>query len=125
MGAKVLIVEDHADFRQTVRGFLEAQSLTFEIREAASAERALQLASEEPPEVVLMDIRLPGMNGIDAAAELKSRFPGTAIIALTMFEAESFRQVLDCEQVSAYIGKSELYEKLMPAITAALSKSNV
>ena len=72
-----------------------------------------------------MDIRLPGINGIDAAGKIKKHVPESDIIVLTMFETEAFKKVFRSDDVTAYMGKSELYEKLVPVIKKVLGKKKI
>jgi NarL family two-component system response regulator LiaR len=124
MTAKILIVEDHDDFREIVKTYLQNRRLDVEILEAVTGEAGVEKALREKPDIVLMDIRLPNMNGIDAASQIKKHLPGCEIIVLTMFETETFKKVFKTEDVSAYIGKSEIYEKLVPAIKKILSRGS-
>ncbi len=81
----VLIVDDHSVVRQGVRAFLEAQPDMRIVGEADSGEAAIRLAEEQVPDVVLMDLILPGMNGVEATRQIKRVSPRTQIIVLTSF----------------------------------------
>ena len=122
MAKRVLIVEDHKDFRETVKNFLEGQNLDLQISEADSGEMGIGIAVKEKPDIILMDIRLPDMNGLEAASEIKKRIPECRIILLTMFETEAFRSVFKSNDIAAYIGKSELYDKLIPQVKEILNQ---
>ncbi len=122
MSNKILIVDDHDDFRQVVRKHLENQDLDVEVFEADCAEVGIAMVKQKNPDIILMDIRLPGIDGLDAAAKIKAQFPQSKIIFLTMFETEAFRQVFAINEANDYIGKSDLYEKLVPAIKRILGK---
>jgi len=122
MSSKILIVEDHEDFRHVLRRYLESQEIKFEIFEAADGEGAVAMAQAKHPELVLMDIRLPDISGIDAASRIKNFLPQSDIVVLTMFETEAFRSVFSSTDISEYLGKSELYEKLIPVISKILAK---
>lgn len=122
MNLKILIVDDHDDFRKAVRKHLENQNLGVEVFEADCGEVGVAMASHRLPDIVLMDIRLPGIDGLDAASQIKSQFPDSKIIFLTMFETQSFRDAFAIDAASDYIGKSDLYEKLVPAIKQILEK---
>lgn len=117
---KILIVDDHDDFRGAVRRHLENQVISHEIFEADSGEVGVAMAERVQPDIVLMDIRLPGMDGLDAASQIKQKLPNSKIIFLTMFETSSFRETFTSEAASDYIGKSDLYQKLVPAINKVL-----
>ena len=121
---KLLIVEDHEDFRVTLKGYLASQKLGLEIYDAESGEEALEQSQRLNPDIILMDIRLPNMNGIDVAGQIKKFLPTAEIIVLTVFETASFRETFKSKDISDYIGKSELYEKLIPRIKSILKGKN-
>lgn len=120
MPTKILIIEDHDDFRAMVKSYLEKQDLSMEVFEAPTGESGVVKALREKPEIILMDIRLPNMSGIDAAGRIKKYLPECKIIILTMFETEAFRSIFKSQDIEAYIGKSELYEKLVPLLKEIL-----
>lgn len=122
MNLKILIVDDHDDFRKAVRKHLENQNLGVEVLEADCGEVGVAMAAHRLPDIILMDIRLPGIDGLDAASQIKSQFPDSKIIFLTMFETQAFRDAFAIDAASDYIGKSDLYEKLVPAIKQILEK---
>lgn len=122
MGTKILIVDDHDDFRKAVRKHLENQNLDAEVFEADCGEVGVAMAARRVPDVILMDIRLPGIDGLDAALKIKTQFPQSKIIFLTMFETQAFREAFATQVASDYIGKSDLYDKLVPAIKRVLGK---
>jgi len=81
----VLVVDDHDVVRQGVRAFLEAQSDLAIVGEAASGEAAIRLVQEHIPDVVLMDLVMSGMNGVEATRELKRVSPRTQVVVLTSY----------------------------------------
>lgn len=84
----VLIVDDHDIVRQGVRAFLEAQPDLSIVGEAASGEEALGLVQEYIPDVVLMDLVMPGMNGVEATREVKRMSPRTQVVVLTSYHED-------------------------------------
>src|SRR5450432_3458691 len=78
----VLIVDDHDVVRQGVRAFLEAQPDLQIVGEAASGEEAIRLTQEYIPDVVLMDLAMPGMNGVEATREVRRVSPRTQVVVL-------------------------------------------
>ena len=83
---RVLLVDDHALFRDGLRAIFMAVTDIQIIGEAASGEEAIRQARTLQPEVILMDIQMDGMNGIDAAKRILSERPDTHIVMLTMLE---------------------------------------
>ena len=122
MSKRILIVDDNDDFRKVVRQYLEMQNLGLVIQEAKSGELGIARALHTPPNVVLMDLRLPGINGIDAATQIKDNAPACDVI-LTMFETEEFKKGCGRGNIAAFIGKSDIYDRLMPALKRCLSST--
>lgn len=84
----ILIVDDHSVVRQGVRAFLAAQSGLLIVGEADSGEEAIRLTEELVPDVVLMDLLLPGMSGIEATRRIKQISPRTQVVVLTSYHED-------------------------------------
>jgi NarL family two-component system response regulator LiaR len=84
----VLIVDDHKVVRQGVRAFLDTQPDIAVIGEAESGEEAIRLAGEHAPDVVLMDLVMPGMDGVEATQRVKQTSPRTQVIVLTSYHQD-------------------------------------
>jgi NarL family two-component system response regulator LiaR len=84
----VLIVDDHQVVRQGVRAFLESQPDITVVAEAESGEAAAQLAAEYAPDVVLMDLLMPGMDGVAATQQVKLVSPRTQVVVLTSYHQD-------------------------------------
>lgn len=84
----VLLVDDHKVVRQGVRAFLQAQADIAVVAEADSGETAVTLAAEHAPDVVLMDLVMPGMDGVAATRAVKAQSPRTQIIMLTSYHQD-------------------------------------
>ena len=85
---RVLIVDDHAMVRRGMRDFLDLHDDLEVVGEAADGEAALDMAAALRPDVVVMDLMLPGIDGIAATAELKRRQPEVEVVAITSFIEE-------------------------------------
>ncbi len=81
----VLLADDHPLVRQGVRAFLETQSDITVIAEAGSGDEAVRLATEHAPDVALVDLIMPGMDGVETTRRLTSRSPRTSVIVLTSY----------------------------------------
>ena len=88
---KVLIVEDHAATRKTLRQCIRANFPGVRVHEADCGEDALALAAKEHPEIVLMDYRLRGINGIEAARCIRVRVPHCCVVMVSSHENEEYR----------------------------------
>src|SRR5687767_15835305 len=84
----VLLVDDHALVRQGVRAFLETQGDISVVAEAGSGEEAVRLAAEYAPDVMLMDLIMPGMDGVEATRLVKQASPRTQIVVLTSYHQD-------------------------------------
>jgi DNA-binding NarL/FixJ family response regulator len=96
---RVLLVDDHVLVRSAIRQALEAPDVTV-VGEARSAEEALEMAPRLRPDLVLLDIDLPGMTGIEAVRELAPRLPETRIVMLTV--STDRRDLLDAVRHGAF-----------------------
>lgn len=86
----LLLVDDHEVVRTGLRMLLESQSDIKILAEASTGAEAIQMASEFKPDVVVMDITLPDITGIEATRRLKERHPEIAVVALTIHEDEQY-----------------------------------
>lgn len=121
MKIRVMLVDDHAVVRAGLRMMLESEA-DFDIcSEASTASEAIVKTAQDKPDVILMDIGLPDMTGIDATKEIKRAFPEIPVVALTIHEDEEyFFKMLDAG-ASGYVPKRAAPEELLSAIRAAYS----
>lgn len=117
----ILIVEDHEAVRRSLREWLQGAFPAARILEAASGEAAVAEAEATRPDVVLMDIGLPGMNGIEAAARLRARHPGIRVVMLTILEEAGYRARAREAGAVAYVPKRLMETDLLPVLTGLLS----
>lgn len=87
-GITIMLVDDHQIVRQGVRALLETQPDLQIIGEASSGEEGVRLAAEHAPDVVLMDLVMPGMNGVEATRQIKLETPRTQVIVLTSYHED-------------------------------------
>ncbi len=119
MAVRVLIADDHAVVRQGLRMFLALDDELEVVAEAADGEEALRLARQFRPDVVLMDLLMPRMDGIAATAAIRAELPDTEVIALTsVLEDRSVVQAVKAGAIG-YLLKDTQAEELCRAIKAA------
>jgi len=96
---RLLIIDDHEMVREGLKAMLDAEPDFAIVGDAANAEQALEMIERLTPDVVLLDIRLPGVSGIDLCRTVASQYPQTAVLILTTFTDESL--VAQCIQAEA------------------------
>jgi two-component system response regulator DegU len=113
---QVIIVDDHPLVREGLRKVLEFEEGIEVIDEAGDGQGAINLARRLKPQIVLMDINMPGTNGIEATKIIKRELPNTGIIALTIHEEEEYIIELVRAGVSGYVLKDIAPAKLVETI---------
>jgi DNA-binding NarL/FixJ family response regulator len=116
MSIKCLIVDDHTLFREGLRRVLQSEADIEVVGEARDATESIERVSELTPDVVLMDIGMPGPSSFDAARTIQRNFPATHLIFLTMHEDEEY--LLQCLEVGAagYLLKDSPAPRLISAV---------
>ena len=118
----VWLVEDNHSFRKTIARVLSAVEDMQCTRDFANSEEALEeLAAGGVPDVILLDVELPGMNGLDAVLRIKSMCPATRIVMLTVFDDHDkiFKAV--CSGASGYLLKTSPVEKILESVREAFA----
>jgi NarL family two-component system response regulator LiaR len=116
---RIAIVDDHAMVRSGLAAFLSVADDLELVGEAENGQQALRLCAEERPDVVLMDLVMPGMDGVQTTRAIRERFPDIRVIALTSFPEDRLVQdVLEAGALS-YLLKNVGADELARAIRAA------
>ncbi len=118
---RLLLVDDHAVVRSGLRMLLEGKEDLLIVGEAGTASEAINLTPSLKPDVILMDIGLPDVSGIDATRQIKELWPETAIVALTIHEDEEYFFKMLEAGASGYVPKRAAPEELLSAIQVAAS----
>jgi two-component system response regulator NreC len=119
MSIRLLLVDDHAVVRSGLKMLLENERDVEIVGEASSASEAMESATRLKPNVILMDIGLPDLSGIDATREIKKRVSEVSIVALTIHEDEEYFFKMLEAGASGYVPKRAAPEELLTAIRAA------
>lgn len=115
----VLIVDDHVLFRDGIRTLLLGEEHMKLIGEAASGEQALDLADQLQPDVILMDIQMPGINGIETTRRIARTSPHIAILMVTMFDDDQSVFAAMRAGAKGYVLKGAVHDEMLRAIQAA------
>jgi two-component system response regulator NreC len=116
---RVLIVDDHSIVREGVRMILAGQEDFEVVGEASNGREGVEIARRMKPDVVVMDISMPDMNGIEATAKIRSEMPDTEVLGLTMHEEDSYVFELLKAGAAGYVLKRAAAEDLVSAVRAA------
>jgi DNA-binding NarL/FixJ family response regulator len=119
MPITVAIVEDNADYRMGISFILRSSTTCKCVGDYASAEGLMSVFDEIQPDVVLMDIALPGMSGIEATELIKGEHPRTEIVMLSVFEDDDNVFQAICAGASGYVTKPVLPHQLLEAVEHA------
>jgi two-component system NarL family response regulator len=115
---RILVAEDHLVARVGVSAIVNMQPDMAVVAEAANGQQAVELYRQHRPDVALLDLRMPGMGGVEAAAAIRAEFPQAHMIALTTYGGdEDIRRALSAG-VQAYLTKDVLHDELLNAIRA-------
>ena len=118
---RILVADDHEVVRQGMRALLEVRPEWVVCAEVANGREAIELAKEKKPDVVVMDISMPELNGLEATRQILKALPGTEVLILTLHESEQLvRRVVE-SGAHAYVLKSDAGRNLVEGV-AALSQ---
>ena len=116
MSIRILLADDHGIMREGLRSLLEKEPDIKVVGEAEDGRKAIGLVSELLPDVVIMDISMPGLNGADATRRIVHQFPTVKVIALSMHSNRIFVVDMLKAGASGYVLKECLFDELVEAI---------
>ena len=117
----IMIVEDHDALRYSLKSWLGSVFHDCSILLAKNGEEAVDKSSVHQPDIVLMDVMLPGINGIEAARRIKKSVPKAQVVILSIYEDSAYQADAATAGVYAYIPKRKMGTSLIPMITKLLS----
>jgi len=118
---KVLLAEDHKVVREGTRRLLESQSDLEVVGEASDGVEAVELAKKLKPEIIIMDVSMPRLNGIEATKQIKAIFPNIAILVLTGYDDDEYVFALLEAGAAGYLLKESSGEELVDAIRQVMT----
>ena len=117
---RIVLAEDHTILREGLRALLTADPNFEIIGEAADGREAVRFVEKQIPDLILMDLSMPRMTGMDAIREIKKRYPQTKIIALTVHKTEEYLRTTLQAGADGYVLKDATHDELMMAIQSVL-----
>ena len=123
MAIRLLLVDDDAGFRSTLRRLLEQRAEAQVLAEAGNGEDAIRLTDRLQPDVVLMDLAMPRMNGLEATRQIKTRWPELAVVILTVHDEDVYRRTALAAGATAFLQKKMLGVDLWPTLVRILNRS--
>ncbi len=121
MGTKILLADDHEIVRCGLKAIIETRPDLEVIGEAGNGREAVSMVDELRPHIVIMDITMPDLNGLEATRQIKDKHPAIRIIALSMHHNKRFVVDMLKAGVSGYISKATVHNDLLLAIGAAMA----
>jgi len=118
MGIKILVVDDQKMIRNGLRNLIEKQPNIEFIGETEDGLTAVKMAEKLMPDVVLMDVIMPGLNGIEATRQIKNKFPQVKVIALSILSNRELIREMFKAGASAYLLKEDVSEEWLKAVKA-------
>ena len=115
-GPVALIVDDHDAVRRALCERVHASFGQFRLREAGTVDDALKIVETEQVDIVLMDFRLPGLDGVDGTRMVMERSPRTSVIMVSVFDDSSHRSAARKAGAKAFVSKRAISRELIPAI---------
>ena len=121
--ARLLIVDDHDLMRESTQRMLEGEPDLEVVGEAVNGHHALELCRQLRPDLVLMDVRMPEMDGLTATRAIKEELPGISVLLLSVYERDDYRWEGASVGAAGYILKDASRQQLLEAVRKALSQS--
>ncbi len=118
MTIRVLLVDDHRVLREALRSLLQAETDIAVVGEATNGREAIKLIGALKPDVVLLDVAMPEMNGLEAAARIRTRYAATKILALSGHVDKRYVLGMLAAGVAGYVSKNTAARELVQAIRA-------
>jgi CheY-like chemotaxis protein len=113
---RILLADDHTAIREAMANLFRSKDSFEVVAQAENGRKAVELAKKSDPDIVLMDVSMPEMDGVEATAQIKNTDPDICVIGLSMHENEVTKEKMMAAGASAYFGKSTPLSKLVEII---------
>jgi len=124
-GPIALVVDDHDAVRRALCERVQASFSQFRLREAGTVVEALKIVETERVDIVLMDFRLPGMDGVDGTRMVLERSPHTSVVMVSGFDDLSHRSAARKAGARAFVSKRAISRELIPAISSLVNSEQL
>jgi DNA-binding NarL/FixJ family response regulator len=114
---KICLVDDHSLFREGLHFLLEKLEYIKEIREAENGAACLYIIQTWQPDIVFMDIEMPGINGIETTIQIKAKYPNIKVVGLSMYEDEDYYRAMIDAGAIGFILKNSKFDEVKKAIS--------
>jgi DNA-binding NarL/FixJ family response regulator len=122
---KTLIVEDNSTFRRSLKEVLCTRFPSIDVEEAADGKEALQKIADHVPEIVFMDIKLPGENGLQITKKVKAKYPEIIVIILTYYDLPEHREAaLQCG-ANHFLSKGTSPQEVVELLQSIISEKGL
>jgi two-component system, NarL family, response regulator DegU len=125
MAADILIVDDSKTVRTSLCHWLKLVFPSWSVEEARDGQEAIDCVLVHPPRIVIMDIGMPGMNGIEATRRIKTVCAETKVVMLTIYEDAQYQVDASLAGASAYVTKHRMHTELIPILTDLLAQPTI
>jgi len=117
---RLILVDDSADFARVAAKFLQGQDTLELVGVGTRAQDAFDLTAALAPDLVLLDLAMPGQTGLEAIPGIKAARPGVKVVALTLFDSSGYRHAAMAAGADGFVSKRSMAADLIPAICASM-----
>jgi DNA-binding NarL/FixJ family response regulator len=121
---RAILVEDSATFRQSLKDALQSRFPSMEIMEAGDGIEALQKIEATPPDIVFMDIKLPGENGLVLTRRIKAQHPDMVVIVLTSYDQPEYREAAFQYKANYFLAKTSSTNEIVDTVKSVIEEVN-
>ena len=118
--SRTLIVEDSAIYRKLLKETLRSRFPSMEIIEAENGEETMKQVGANPPDLIFMDIKLPGENGLELTGKIKAKYPDVTVIVLTSYDSPEYREAAARVKADHFLSKGSSSKEAILALAESI-----